>query len=139
MIHELLWFLRGSTNIRDLVQQGVMIWNEWPFRYYLQSTNQPVPEVNSDAWHSGMRAFVERVRTDADFAARTASSGRCTGISGARGRTEGRHIDQIRAIVDQIVRTPDSRRIIVSAWNVADLEPWRPPGCRRAIACFSST
>jgi len=123
VIHELLWFLRGGTNIDDLVKHGVMIWNEWPFRAYLHATEQPVPEVNSPAWQQGMQAFVERIRTDADFAVRYGELGPVYGYQWRSWPTpSGTHIDQIRTVIDQITRTPDSRRIIVSAWNVADLD-----------------
>jgi thymidylate synthase len=123
VIHELLWFLRGGTNIDALVRHGIMIWNEWPFRAYLQSTGQAVPDVNSPAWQDGMRTFVERIRTEPDFAARHGELGPVYGYQWRSWPTpQGGHIDQIRTIVDQIARTPDSRRIIVSAWNVADLD-----------------
>ena len=123
VIHELLWFLRGSTNIDDLVRHGIMIWNEWPFRAYLEATDQPVPEVNSPEWQEGMRRFVDRIRTEPEFAPRYGELGPVYGYQWRSWPApDGRHLDQIRTVVDQITRTPDSRRIIVSAWNVADLE-----------------
>jgi thymidylate synthase len=123
VIHELLWFLRGSTNIAPLVEHGVMIWNEWPYRAYLRETNQPVPDSTSAAWHDGMQRFVERIRTDAAFAARHGELGP---VYGSQWRSwpapDGTRIDQIARLVRQITESPDSRRLIVSAWNVAAID-----------------
>jgi thymidylate synthase len=92
IIHELLWFLRGDTNIRYLRDNGVTIWDEW---------------------------------ADAD--------GELGPIYGYQWRSwpapDGGHIDQIRQVVEQIRNTPDSRRLIVSAWNVADIERMALPPC----------
>ncbi len=123
IIHELLWFLQGSTNIEYLVKHGVMIWNQWPYKAYLQSTGQRVPDVNSLEWNEGMQRFVERVKTDPEFAAHHGELGP---VYGHQWRSwpapHGQHIDQIEKLIDQIKRSPDSRRLIVSAWNVADLD-----------------
>ena len=129
IIHELLWFLRGSTNIAPLVEQGVMIWNEWPYRAYLRETGQPVPESTSAAWHEGMQRFVERVRTDPAFAARYGELGP---VYGSQWRAwpapDGTPVDQIAHLVRQITESPDSRRLIVSAWNVAAIDDMAKAG-----------
>jgi thymidylate synthase len=123
VIHELLWFLRGSTNIAPLVEHGVMIWNEWPYRAYLRDTSQLVPDSTSEAWQTGMQQFVQRIRTDPAFAARYGELGP---VYGSQWRSwpapDGTTIDQIARLVHQIVETPDSRRLIVSAWNVAAID-----------------
>lgn len=123
VIHELLWFLQGSSNIRYLVEHGVHIWNEWPYRAYLVRTGQRVPDVGSEAWNAGMKAFVERIRTDDAFAREHGDLGP---VYGRQWRSwpapDGRAIDQIAQVVEEIRRKPDSRRLIVSAWNVADIE-----------------
>lgn len=85
IIHELLWFLEGSTNVKYLQDNGVKIWNEWA------DENGELGPVYGYQWRSWPTP-------------------------------DGGHIDQIRQIIDQLKNTPDSRRIIVSAWNVADLE-----------------
>lgn len=92
IIHELLWFLQGSTNIAYLKENGVSIWDEWADEegnlgpvYGYQWRNWPKPD--------------------------------------------GSHIDQITQVVNQIKKTPDSRRLIVSAWNVADVERMKLPPC----------
>ncbi|MFZ5485166.1 MAG: thymidylate synthase [Pseudomonadota bacterium] len=92
VIHELLWFLKGDTNIRYLKDNGVSIWDEWADEhgdlgpiYGYQWRNWPAPD--------------------------------------------GRHIDQISEVIDTLKRNPDSRRIIVSAWNVGDLPAMKLPPC----------
>jgi thymidylate synthase len=123
VIHELLWFLRGSSNIKYLVDNGVHIWNEWPYRAYLRRTGQRVPEPGSESWNAGMKAFVERLRTDEAFGREHGNLGP---VYGCQWRSwpapDGRTIDQIAQVVEQIQTKPDSRRLIVSAWNVADIE-----------------
>ena len=85
IIHELLWFLQGDTNIKYLKDHGVGIWDEWA------DENGDLGPVYGAQWRSWPAA-------------------------------DGRHIDQIKIILDQIRNTPDSRRIIVNAWNVGELD-----------------
>lgn len=92
IIHELLWFLSGSTNIKYLQENGVRIWNEWA------DENGELGPVYGHQWRSWP----------------TPDSG---------------HIDQIQQIVDQIKNTPDSRRIMCCAWNVADVSSMALPPC----------
>ena len=92
IIHELLWFLRGDTNIQYLKDNGVSIWDEWA------DENGELGPIYGYQWRSWPAP-------------------------------DGRHIDQISQILKQIRETPDSRRIIVSAWNVADLERMKLPPC----------
>ena len=92
IIHELLWFLSGSTNIKYLQDNGVRIWNEWA------DENGELGPVYGHQWRSWPTA-------------------------------DGGHIDQIAQIVDQIKHTPDSRRIICCAWNVADVPQMALPPC----------
>jgi thymidylate synthase len=123
VVHELLWFLKGSTNIRYLVDNGVPIWNEWPFRSWMIQTGQEIPPVDSEEWKQRLGSFVTRIRTDDDFAARYGELGPVYGAQWRRWRTpDGREIDQIAQAIEMIRSTPDSRRIIVSAWNAADIE-----------------
>ncbi len=92
IIHELLWFLQGDTNIKYLKENDVRIWDEWA------DENGDLGPVYGSQWRSWPTP-------------------------------DGRHIDQISQIIDQIKNTPDSRRIIVSAWNVADIENMALPPC----------
>lgn len=123
VLHELLWFLQGSSNIKYLVDNNVNIWNEWPYKAYLQSTDQAVPASSSQEWKDGIAAFVERIKTDDEFAARYGELGPVYGHQWRHWPDgKGGEIDQIQRVVDMIKNTPDSRRIIVSAWNVADID-----------------
>jgi thymidylate synthase len=120
--HELLWFIQGDNNLKYLVENGVSIWTEWPYQAYLKATGQRV-EVNSDEWKSGIKEFTERVKTDDDFAAQYGNLGPIYGYQW-RHWPDGRggEIDQLSNAVKTIKNNPDSRRNIVSAWNVADLD-----------------
>ena len=92
IIHELLWFLKGDTNVKYLQENGVRIWNEWA-------------DENGDLGH----IYGYQWRSWPDY--------------------DGGHIDQIKEAIDTIQNNPDSRRIIVSAWNVADLPQMNLPPC----------
>lgn len=92
IIHELLWFLNGETNIRYLSNNGVRIWDEWADE---QGNLGPVYGAQWRSWPTA----------------------------------DGRHIDQITQVIEQIRQTPDSRRLIVSAWNVGELENMALPPC----------
>ena len=92
IIYELLWFLRGDTNVHYLQEHGVRIWNEWA-------------DAQGDLGH----IYGYQWRSWPDY--------------------NGGHIDQIKEVIRQIKETPDSRRMIVSAWNVADLDKMNLPPC----------
>jgi len=129
IIHELLWFLKGDSNLRYLAENNVHIWDEWPFKAYLQRTNQPIPEVNSDTWKEQMAEFVEKVKLDATFAKEYGNLGPVYGYQWRSWPTpNGDHVDQISQVINQIKNSPDSRRMIVSAWNVSDIEEMAKAG-----------
>lgn len=92
ILHELLWFLKGDTNIKYLKENGVSIWDEWA------DENGNLGPVYGSQWRSWPTA-------------------------------DGRHIDQITQVVNQIKNTPDSRRMIVSAWNVGEIDKMKLPPC----------
>lgn len=120
--NELLWFLTGSTNIRPLLENKVHIWDDWPFKSYLLQNNMPVPAPNTPEWETGIAEFTERILADEDFAKQYGELGPVYGYQWRNWPTpSGEHIDQIAEVVEQIKNTPDSRRMIVSAWNVADI------------------
>ena len=118
IIHELLWFLRGDTNIRYLVQNGVNIWNEWPYQHWLQANGLEAQYPKySEAWKEQLRDFVEQVKADEAFARQWGELGP---VYGQQWRDfEG--VDQIAQVVADIKANPDSRRLLVSAWNPKDL------------------
>jgi len=118
VVHELLWFLRGDTNIRYLVQNDVRIWNEWPFQHWLEETGQATDYPKYSAgWKALMKEFVEQIKTEEAFAKEW----------GALGPVYGRQwrdfsgVDQIDQVVRDIKAKPHSRRLIVSAWNPVDI------------------
>ncbi|GAC1370608.1 MAG: thymidylate synthase [Candidatus Saccharimonadales bacterium] len=129
IIHELLWFLQGSTNIKYLVDNDVRIWDEWPYRAYLKKQGLAVPDSSSDEWKAGIKQFTQNIKDDAAFAA---EHGELGPVYGSQWRHwpdgNGGYIDQIQNALDMIKNTPDSRRIIVSAWNVAEIDEMAKAG-----------
>ena len=90
---------------------------------------QPVPLTDSEEWKNGIKEFVEKVKTDETFAKEYGELGPIYGYQWRSWPTpNGRHIDQITQVVEQIKKSPDSRRMIVSAWNVADIEEMAKAG-----------
>ena len=120
IIHELLWFLAGDTNIKYLVDNNVRIWNEWPHASYLKATGDEI----------SLEDFVERIRDDEAFAKQWGGIGPGYGYQWRSWPTpDGGHIDQISQLVNQIKNNPDSRRMLVSAWNVAEVDNMALPPC----------
>ena len=118
IIYELLWFLKGDTNIEYLVKNGVGIWNEWPFQSYLKQTGQEeaYPKY-SEEWKAKMQEFVENIKTDEGFAQQWGELGP---VYGKQWRNfEG--VDQITDVINDIKSNPDSRRLLVSAWNPKEI------------------
>lgn len=137
VIEELLWMLAGESNIERLVQKNVHIWNEWPFRRYLLENHTPLPKQDSFAWKYLMNDFVEGIRTDHAFAQKWGELGPVYGYQWRHWPTaDGGEIDQIARVLDQIKNSPDSRRIMVSAWNVADIEEMAAAGLPPCHALF---
>jgi thymidylate synthase len=123
VVHELLWFLHGTGNIEYLAQNKVHIWDEWPFKAYLQKNNLPIPEVNSDEWKLQMKEFIGKIASDHEFAQKWGDLGPVYGVQWRKWPDgDSGYIDQIARAIDMVKNTPDSRRIIVSAWNVAEID-----------------
>ena len=118
IIHELLWFIKGDTNIRYLVKNGVNIWNDWPFQIWLNQTGQSEKyTMHSKEWKNMMKTFVENVIKDEEFASQYGDLGP---VYGKQWRDfEG--VDQLNNVIQDIKKSPDSRRLIVSAWNPKDI------------------
>lgn len=129
IIHELLWFMRGDTNLKYLAENNVHIWNEWPHKAYLLRNNMPVPQTGSEEWTTGIKEFVEKIKIDEAFAKDYGNLGPIYGYQWRSWPTpNGGHIDQLANVIEEIKKTPDSRRLIVSAWNVADIEEMAKAG-----------
>jgi thymidylate synthase len=129
IIHELLWFMRGDTNLKYLADNNVHIWDEWPYKAYLLRNNLPVPKTDSEEWAAGIKEFVEKIKSDENFAK---DYGNLGPIYGYQWRSwpapGGKHIDQLQNVINEIKKFPDSRRLIISAWNVADLKEMAKAG-----------
>jgi thymidylate synthase len=136
--NELLWFIRGDTNIRYLLQHNNNIWNEWAFKRWVESPEYDGPDMTN----FGLRAqkdpafaklyeeqeaiFKRRILEDDAFAAKYGDLGNVYGKQWRRWETSrGETIDQLRNVIDEIKRNPDSRRLIVNAWSPEDAVPER--------------
>jgi thymidylate synthase len=119
--HELIWFLRGDTNIKYLVDNNVGIWNEWPYKAYLKKNNIEIPKTGSVEWSEGLKQFVEKIKTDEQFAKEYGELGPVYGKQWRcwKDSETGLCIDQIQNVIDQIKNDPNSRRILVNAWDVS--------------------
>ncbi|MDO8520754.1 MAG: thymidylate synthase [bacterium] len=122
VIHELLWFLRGDSNLRYLAENDVHIWDEWPYKAYLTRNGKNVSPTDSDEWRTGLAEFIAKIKTDDAFAKKYGNLGPIYGYQWRSWPTpDGKQVDQIAEVVDAIRKDPNSRRLIVSAWNVADI------------------
>lgn len=123
IIHELLWFLKGSSNIKYLVDNDTNIWNDWPYRYYTEQMKKTKKQSLS------MKEFVQNIKDDKKFADKWGELGPVYGVQWRKWKTlEGREIDQIKDVVEQIKNNPNSRRLIVTAWNPAEIEEMAKSG-----------
>ncbi len=114
IIHELLWFLKGDTNIKYLVDNDVKIWNEWPYETYKASTEYSDESIEE---------FVSKIKNDASFAKKWGDLGPVYGKQWIRWEAkDGSYINQIQNVIDEIQKDPNSRRLLVSGWNVADIQ-----------------
>ena len=130
-IKEMLWMLSGSTNIRDLLEQGVHIWTDWPLAKYREATGEPISKDEFEA----------RILGDDEFAEEHGSIGRTYQAQWrdwwCPRRQKG--IDQIQIVVDQIKSNPTSRRILWEGWNVAELDLMALPPCHKTYQAFVSS
>lgn len=137
IIHELLWFLSGSTNIKYLVRNNVRIWNEWAYQVYLEKNGLDKKlERYSEPWKKKLDWFVAQMKESDDFAAKWGELGPIYGKQWRRWEAkDGKEIDQIKNIINLIKNDPTSRRIIVSGWNVGEIQElikshdYAPPPC----------
>lgn len=139
---ELLWFLKGDTNIRYLLEHNNHIWDEWAFERYVESSAYTGPDMTdfglraqededfNEVYQAEMKKFTNQILEDEAFANAHGSLGN---VYGAQWRSwpsaEGGVIDQIKNVIDSIKNNPDSRRHIVSAWNPDEIEDMALPPC----------
>jgi thymidylate synthase len=126
VIYELLWFIKGDSNIRYLVKNGVNIWNEWPFQNYLKKNklNKKYPTY-SDKWKEKMQEFIEKIKNDEKFAKKW---GDCGPFYGVQWRNFN-GVDQLGWVIKEIKKNPSSRRLIVNAWNAPLVDRMALPPC----------
>lgn len=139
---ELLWFLKGDTNIRYLLEHNNHIWDEWAFERYVESEDYhgsdmtdfglraQKDEVFNKIYKEEMNKFTDQILNDDVFAEKYGSLGN---VYGAQWRSwptsDGGTIDQIQKVIDSIKNNPDSRRHIVSAWNPDEVDDMALPPC----------
>lgn len=123
IVSELLWFLAGDTRLRTLLQAKNHIWDEWPFKAYLKANNLLIPVVGSDKWKTQKKEFTTKILEDDEFEKQWGDIGPVYGYQWRKWpNPKGAPIDQIQNVIDLIKKSPNSRRIIVSAWNPADID-----------------
>jgi thymidylate synthase len=121
IIHELLWFVSGDTNIRYLVENNVRIWNEWPYKTFKNS-----PQFNGET----MKEFIDKIKNDDDFAKKFGDLGPVYGRQWRHFEgPDGRFVDQLKEVIDAIKNNPNSRRLIVNAWNPPLIKDMALPPC----------
>lgn len=135
---ELLWFLKGDTNIRYLLQHQNNIWNEWAFKNWVESEDYKGPDMTNfglrsqedpefkELYDQEMERFKDNILHDDDFAQQYGDLGNVYGKQWREWTSSrGDIIDQVKDVIQMIKTNPDSRRLIVSAWNPEDINPER--------------
>jgi len=138
IVSELLWFIKGDTNIRYLLQNNNNIWNEWAFKKWVESPEYTGPDMTNfglraqtdeafnEQYQAQMDIFKQRVLNDDEFARKYGELGNVYGKQWRRWETSrGETIDQLANVIQEIKRNPDSRRLIVSSWSPEDVTPQR--------------
>jgi thymidylate synthase len=157
MVTELIWFLRGDTNIKYLVDNGCNIWNGDAYQFYCNN----YPDVEKTFQYEGsnievrkmtQEEFINKIKTDDEFAKKWGELGPIYGKqwrSWGTGETvtvghNGQHtllgekvIDQIQNLINNLKTNPDSRRLLVSAWNPADLDSCVLPPCHYGFQVYT--
>ena len=124
---ELLWFIKGDTNIKYLVDRNVKIWNEWPYEAFKKS---------SDYHGETIEEFVEKIKTDDEFALKHGDLGPVYGAQWRDFNYEG--VDQLAKLVDSLKNNPFSRRHIICAWNPAQVDNMALPPCHAFLQFYVS-
>lgn len=139
---ELLWFIKGDTNIRYLLEHNNNIWNEWAFKNWVESAEYNGPDMTdfgnrcqtddsfNEQYQEQMTIFKNKILKDDAFAERFGDLGSVYGKQWRNWKTsQNETIDQLKDVIDSIRNKPDSRRHIVSAWNPEDVPNMALPPC----------
>jgi len=131
MVTELLWFLRGDTNIKYLVDNGCHIWDGDAYKNYTKSF-LGYEDIPSQEW------FINEIKTNPDFANRFGDLGPIYGKQWRKWYGWRKHslTDQIANLINDLKTNPDSRRLMVSAWNVGELDQMVLPPCHYSWQCY---
>lgn len=156
IVHELLWFISGDTNIKYLVDNNVRIWNEWAYKKYKDTSISKIPDNEleslsvlsgmslSDVDHLPMDVFIERIKNDVEFAKEWGELGEGTyggmwrafpfyndymTVAPAEGKDVLDTVDQLQKVIDKLKTNPDDRRMIVSAWHPYWVDHCALPPC----------
>ena len=133
--HELIWFLKGDTNIKYLVDNDVKIWNEWPFQSYLKQNNlESQFSKYSKEWSEKLDWFVSQVKIDSEFAKKWGELGPVYGYQWRNFNGQG--VDQIKKVQEALRKDPNSRRILVVAYNPAQVDEMAKSGLPPCHALF---
>lgn len=119
VVHELLWFIKGDTNIKYLVDNNVKIWNEWPYESFKKSNSFKNETIDE---------FIEKIKHDNEFAKKWGDLGPVYG----KQWNNFNGINQLKKIIKEIKNNPSSRRLIISSWNPNEIENMLLPPCH----CF---
>lgn len=125
IVHELLWFITGDTNIEYLVKNNVRIWNEWPYKKFMASEKYQNETLDQ---------FVSKIKNDHHFAQEFGDLGP---VYGKQWRNFN-GIDQVQQLLENLKNNPFSRRHILSAWNPAEIENMALPPCHTLIQFYVS-
>lgn len=148
---ELLWFLKGDTNIRYLLQHNNHIWDEWAFERYIKSADYHGPDMTdfgrrsvvdedfNQLYQVELTTFCQRILENEEFAATYGELGNIYGSQWRHWQTKsGETIDQMKDVIEMIKTSPDSRRLIVSAWNPEDVPGMALPPCHTMFQFYVS-
>lgn len=120
IIHELLWFISGDTNIKYLVDNDIRIWNEWPYEKYKKS---------SEYQNESMEDFVLKIKEDEEFAKKWGDLGPVYGRQWRHFEGKDKVVDQLARVIEEIKINPNSRRLIVNSWNAPLIDEMALPPC----------
>lgn len=136
IIVELLWFLRGESNIRYLVENNVHIWDDWPYRHYVEKSKikNQIAKKSDEENVLSQKEFIEKIKNNAQFAKKWGELGPVYGVQWRNWQTTEGEVDQIATVIEQIKDVASgkshfsSRRLIVSAWNAGDIKEMEKSG-----------
>jgi thymidylate synthase len=124
---EMLWMLSGGHNIKQLIEQNVHIWSDWPYKKFIDAQREGSEESSLT-----MKEFEQRIITDDEFSKNWGDLGPVYGKQWRRWKTEdGQEIDQVSQVIDLLKNNPTSRRIIFDGWNVGELDKMALPPCHK--------